>query len=95
MRAGRELKELISGGKAAIGASTVLKSLKCGEAKFVVVASNCPEDIFADIQHHAKIAGVPVEIFKGNSYELGLACGKPFAVSALAMLGEASAPPRG
>ncbi|MEM2875151.1 MAG: 50S ribosomal protein L30e [Candidatus Hadarchaeales archaeon] len=95
MKAGRELKELISGGKAAVGARTVLRSLKRGEAKLVIVASNCREDVLMDIQHHARIARVPVETFEGDSSALGLACGKPFAVNALAVLGEAGAPERG
>lgn len=95
MKAGRELKELISGGRVAVGAKTVLKSLKRGEAKLVIVASNCREDVLMDIQHHAKIAGVKVETFDGDSNALGLACGKPFAVNALAVLGGAGAPERG
>jgi large subunit ribosomal protein L30e len=95
VRASRDLKELLRSGRAAIGAETVLRSLKRGEAKLVVVASNCPEDVLSDIQHHSRLAGVTVEVFEGNSQELGIACGKPFAVSALALLGESGGQRRG
>ena len=70
-------------GKIQLGASSALKSAKVKKAKLILLASNCPQKIRADIEYYCRLSEVPVSIFKGDSSDLGALCGKPFEVSAL------------
>ncbi|MEW6222433.1 MAG: 50S ribosomal protein L30e [Candidatus Hadarchaeota archaeon] len=86
MDVSKEIGQAISTGEVAVGIKKSTKALKRGSAKLVIFGSNCPENALADIRHYAKIAGVPVHAFSGDSGELGLACGKPFTVNAIAII---------
>lgn len=90
MEVSKEIRQAITTGKVAIGADKSLKTLKREQAKLIIVASNCKLDVRADIEHYVRLANVPVYNFDGNSGELGLACGKPFLVSVLAVVEEGS-----
>jgi len=70
-------------GRVLFGANNAVKSAKLGRAKLVIMASNCPRNIFDDITQYANNSGVPVVIYKGSSIDLGVTCGKSFMVSAL------------
>jgi len=70
-------------GKVLFGANKAVESVKLGRAKLIVLASNCPRKIVDDIRYYSRFSNVPVVIYKGNSIDLGAACGKPFMVSAL------------
>jgi large subunit ribosomal protein L30e len=76
----RALKTAATTGKVRFGLAETKKSIKNGEAKLVVVASNCPED---DIAGESLLK---VVVFNGTNVELGSACGKPFPISALAIV---------
>jgi large subunit ribosomal protein L30e len=86
----KEIRQAITTGKVAIGADRSLKTLKRGQAKLIIVASNCKPNVRADVEHYAKLANLPVYNFDGDGGELGLACGKPFLVSVLAVVEEGS-----
>jgi len=72
-------------GKIQIGASSALKSAKVKKAKLILLASNCPQKIRANIEYYCRLSEVPVSLFKGDSSYLGALCGKPFEVSVLAI----------
>jgi len=61
-----------------VGLRSVRQTARAGKARLVVVASNCQEDLSG--------LGSKVIAFPGTNAELGSACGKPFSVSALAIL---------
>jgi len=65
-----------------LGSKRTIKALKSGEAKLVVMASNCPKELKQEIEKYDK----PVVMFNGTNMELGAACGKPFSVAALAIV---------
>jgi large subunit ribosomal protein L30e len=69
-----------------LGSKRTIKAIKMGKAEAVIVATNCPKEIYDDIVYYANLAKVPVYIFKGTSSSLGMACGKMFKVLALAIL---------
>ncbi len=81
---GDVIRKALRSGKYYLGSKRTLKALKKGEAKAVVVASNCPEDVLEKIKSY----NVPIFVFKGNNMELGAFCGKPFSVAAMAILEE-------
>ena len=70
-------------GKVLLGANKAVESAKLGRAKLIVLASNCPRDTMEDIKYFCRFSNIPLVIYKGNSIDLGAACGKPFMVSAL------------
>ena len=78
------IRKALRSGKYYLGSKRTIKALKRGEAKAVVVASNCPEEILEKI----KSFNVPILVFRGNNMELGAFCGKPFSVAAMAILEE-------
>jgi len=74
----RALKVAVDTGEVRFGARVVRLAAKAGKARLVVVAANCPEDLSG--------IGAKVFPFPGTNAELGTACGKPFSVSALAII---------
>lgn len=77
----RALRRAIKTGKVYLGSKRTIKALRNGEARMVVVASNCPEELFEKI----KGFNVPVVMFEGTNMDLGAVCGKPFSVAAIAI----------
>lgn len=68
-------------GKVVFGVQQSEKMIKSGEAKLIIVASNCPSDYLVSKDH-----SVPVYQFEGTNMELGALCGKPFSVSSIAII---------
>ena len=79
----RELRTLVTTGKVMLGADQSKKALKAGTAKLVIIASNVSKP---NAEAIAKFENAPIYKFPGTSIELGAACGKPFAISVLAVL---------
>jgi len=78
------IKNVLKTGKCKLGSKSTLKSLRKGEAKAVVVASNCPEEVVEEIKRY----NVKILVFNGTNMELGALCGKPFSVAAMAITEE-------
>jgi large subunit ribosomal protein L30e len=70
-------------GKVLFGAKNTVKTAKVGKAKLIIVAANCPRSIREDIENYCRLSKIPIVIYNGTSIDLGMACGKPFMVSAL------------
>lgn len=80
----RALRTVVSTGKVHLGAHQAQKSIETGKARLVIIAQNFPER--DDLLKVAKTKNVPVHEYGGLGTELGPACGKPFAVSVVAVL---------
>jgi large subunit ribosomal protein L30e len=78
----KALRKALKTGKVFLGSKRTMKALRKGEAKLVVLAMNCPEEIKEEIKKHS----VPTITFKGTNMDLGAICGKPFSVAALAVV---------
>ncbi|MEM2104486.1 MAG: 50S ribosomal protein L30e [Candidatus Bathyarchaeia archaeon] len=70
-------------GKVQFGLNFAMQSAKTGRAKMIIVAANCPKEIFKDMEYYCKLSKIPLIVYKGLSTDLALVCGKPFVVSAL------------
>ncbi len=78
----KELLRLVKTGKIIFGSRRSIK--RAEEAKAFIISRDCQ-----DKEKIMEVAGdKPVYIYGGNNLELGAACGKPFGVSALAILDE-------
>ena len=77
----RALKTVATTGDVRFGLAETKKCIKNGEARLVVVSSNCPEKSLTESGSSPKVL-----VFDGTNVELGSACGKPFPISALAII---------
>ena len=82
-----EVQSAIKSDKAIIGYKETIKNIKASTVKVIVIANNMPAKMKREIEHNAKIAGMKMEIFDGDSKQLGIVCGKPFPISAMAIRG--------
>ena len=80
----RSLRTVIATGKVMIGADQTAKAVEKGQAKMVILATNAPQG--DELRAAAAKRRIPVYAFAGMGTELGPACGKPFAISALAVV---------
>lgn len=73
-----ELIDKLPAKKGIIGEKEIVKSIKAGKVKRVIVAKNCPDFLIEKIR---KEVGVEIQVFNGDRKELGTKLGKPFFVS--------------
>lgn len=73
-------------GKVVLGSQRSVKQVLTGAPKLVVVSHNCAPDVKTDLVNYCGKANVPLLVFPGTSIELGTLCGKPFPISAMAVL---------
>ena len=86
MSMNQPIASAVSTGQCRIGAKSSIDALKKMEARLVVVASNCPPNQYDDIKRYAAMSGTKIYEFKGTSWDLGEIVGKPFVVSAMAVI---------
>ncbi|MFH1821659.1 MAG: 50S ribosomal protein L30e [Methanobacteriota archaeon] len=86
MEVSRKVAQAMVTGKVIMGTDKSLKALKRGQARLVIVSSNCARETLEDVKHYSKLADTKFHIFDGDSTSLGLACGKPFSVDMLVVL---------
>lgn len=77
------LRRAIKTGNVILGQNETRTCIEEQKAELVVMASNCPAAFRSVIEGKENI---PLHIYEGSSVQLGRACGKPFMVSALAVV---------
>ncbi|CEP23107.1 60S ribosomal protein L30 [Cyberlindnera jadinii] len=82
----QKLALVIKSGKYTLGYKSVVKSMRQGKAKLVIVASNTPVLRKSELEYYAMLSKTTVHYFQGGNNELGTACGKLFRVGVLAIL---------
>ena len=80
MDVGREIRKAIETGAVRLGVDQTKKAVKEGSARLVILANNCPDDFLRN-QSRARTLR-----YDGTNVDLGSACGKPFSISALAII---------
>ncbi len=70
------------------GFKNVMKELKTGKTKLVVISKNFPEKRKKIVLHNIKLAKAELKEHPKDNIDLGLVCGKPFSTSILAIKGE-------
>ena len=76
----RELRNLVSTGEVDFGFREAVKAAKANKAKLVIISKNCEKGQASKIK---AIEGLKTFDFEGTNFDLGAACGKPFAISML------------
>ncbi|KAG7841279.1 hypothetical protein KL941_005376 [Ogataea angusta] len=73
-------------GKFTLGYKSVVKSLRQGKAKLIIIAANTPVLRKSELEYYAMLSKTAIYYFQGGNNELGTACGKLFRVGTLAIL---------
>ena len=73
-------------GKYSLGIEQTLKSLRNGEAKLVIFASNISTSHRSLIEYYAMLSGCDILPFEGDNVDLGTACGKYFRSSVISII---------
>ena len=80
----RQLKQGISTGRIVFGQRQTSSQCSKGDAKLILVASNCPESFIDELRNSHP--SIPMHQVTMVNRQLGAACGKPFPVSSLCIL---------
>lgn len=76
------LRKAVKTGTVLLGQNKTQESIEEGKAKLIVVARNSPESV----KNLVNEIDIPVYVYEGSSVQLGKACGRPYVVSALAVI---------
>ena len=70
-------------GKLIYGKSQVLNQLRQKPFKMIIIANNCPAELYAQLSYYNSLINDNLFIhrYHGSSWELGLAMGKPYMIS--------------
>ncbi len=77
------LKVALETGKVKIGLTETRAAADAKKAKLLIVAKSCPDE---RLRTDRTVGKIPVYHFDGSAVELGQACGKPFPISAMAIV---------
>jgi len=72
-------------GKYTLGYKSVLKSLRSGKSKLVLISNNCPALRKSEIEYYAMLSKTGVHHYNGNNVDLGTACGRYYRCSCLSI----------
>jgi large subunit ribosomal protein L30e len=77
------LKVALQTGKVKIGVNETLASAQAKKARLLIVSKTCPAET---LSKGKSVGGIPVYHYDGTAIELGAACGRPYPISALAIV---------
>jgi len=76
---------VMKSGKYTLGYKTVMRTLRNGNAKLVILANNIPPVRKSEIEYYAMLSKTGVHHYNGNNIDLGTGCGKFYRTSVLAI----------
>ena len=77
------LKVALETGKVEIGLTETLAAAEAKKARLLIVSKTCPNPKLTKERSHGKI---PIYHYDGSAVDLGQACGRPFPISAMAIV---------
>lgn len=83
------LKVVYKTGKIIYGKNQVLKNLKRENLfKMLIVSNNCPTEFISQLNYYNSLLKDQIFIYKykGSSWDLGLACAKPYMISIIGIM---------
>ena len=77
-------------GKLIYGKKQVLKELRQNPFKMLIIANNCPKELENQLNYYNSLMKNKIFIYKykGSSWDLGLACAKPYMISVIGIISE-------
>ena len=72
-------------GKMLYGKAQVLRQIRQDPFKMIIIANNCPDELVTQLRYYNSLINNRIFIhrYKGSSWELGLAMGKPYMISVI------------
>ena len=72
-------------GKMIFGKTQVLRQLRQDPFKMIIIANNCPTELEAQLSYYNSLIknNIFMHKYKGSSWDLGLAMGKPYMISVI------------
>lgn len=72
-------------GKMIYGRTQVLRQIRQNPFKMILIANNCPDELETQLRYYNSLINNSIFIhrYKGSSWELGLAMGKPYMISVI------------
>lgn len=86
--ADKMIRMAVDTGETKLGVEEAKKALINKRTKMVIIANNCPEGNLKDLKYLSKLSGIPYYQYGGTSKDLGVLCGKPYFISAMAIVKE-------
>jgi len=83
-----DLGTVMKTGKTCVGTRSVVSALLTANPKSVLLSVNCPNDAKERVVYYSLLSQTPCLVTEEKSAELGSICGKPFPVSAVAVMDE-------
>jgi large subunit ribosomal protein L30e len=77
------LKVALETGKVRIGLTESRAAAEAKKARLLIVARTCPD---AALRAERQLGKVPIYHYDGTAVDLGQACGRPYPISAMAIL---------
>ncbi len=81
-----DIKTLLKKNKYVFGKKEAMRELLKGNAKVVIISSDCPKEVREDIEYYTKIANVELLIYPGSAYELAELCGRPHPIAVISVI---------
>ncbi len=84
------LKVAMKTGKFIFGKNQVLKHLRINSFKMIILSNNLPTELEKRLNYYISLMKdkTYVHRYKGSSWDLGLACAKPYMISIIGVLQE-------
>ncbi len=77
------LKVALETGQVRLGLAETRAAADAKKAKLLIVAKSCPD---AKLRTDRAVGKIPIYHYDGSAVELGQACGRPFPISAMAIV---------
>jgi len=80
-----KIKDAYKTGKMIFGKTQVLRQLRQDPFKMIIIANNCPAELETQLGYYNSLIknNIYIHKYKGSSWELGLAMGKPYMISVI------------
>ena len=77
-------------GKVVYGKKQVLKELRNNPFRMLIIANNCPRELETRFNYYNSLMENKLFIYKykGSSWDLGLACAKPYMISVIGIVSQ-------
>ncbi len=84
------LKVAMRTGKFIYGKNQVLRHLRNESFKMIIMANNCPTELEKQLNYYVSLMKDKIYLYryKGSSWDLGLACAKPYMISIIGVVQE-------
>jgi len=80
------LQLVCKSGKYTLGHTSVLRSLRQGKAKAIIIANNCPALMKIELEYYSMLSKAKTHQYNGNNQDLATACGKYFRSSVMGII---------